>query len=325
MRWLWWVFASFYIGHVYPLIFVATLRIPRNAQLIVQTLLSVGALYFSYEMSMLLLLFTYVHAFIRTLDWTDRYAIASVLFLITDWLFPPASQPLAMVIFPLLFLIWQRNLYYRRDYKRMVTMLIVGLGLGLVMAFFIRSIKELLFGDVISWIRPFFLWIGSWFDGIVLDPNDRVNRFLIPSNPNLDGDTLSRETLIESASNESLFLVGVFIVAILIAVFIYMYLRKRKDIHEDLTIPRQSHQPAESEKRIVRSPRQVRLLETGRKLERLYPRKREETARDWLKRIEFMNHSLYAEWLEAAEYGEKEAPTDVTDSFERHVKQLKKK
>ncbi|MGA9467698.1 MAG: hypothetical protein WBV10_08710, partial [Exiguobacterium marinum] len=67
MRWLWWVFSAFYIGHVFPLLFLLTLRLPRNIQLIVQTVMSIGALYFSYEMSILLLAFTYVHAFIRTL------------------------------------------------------------------------------------------------------------------------------------------------------------------------------------------------------------------------------------------------------------------
>lgn len=324
MRWLWWVFAAFYIGHVYPLLFLTTLRLSRNVQLIVQTLLSVGALYFSYEMSILLLLFTYVHAFIRTLDWTDRYAMASILFLITDWLFPPATQPLAMVAFPFLFLIWQRNLYYRRDYKRMVTTLFAGLGLGLLAALLIRTVKELLFGNVILWIRPFFLWIGSWFDGIVLDPNDRVNRFLMPSNPNLDGETMSQETLLESASNETLFLIGFFLFALVIGVVLFVYLQKRRDIHEELIIPVRKRLQTESEKRVVRSPRHVRLLETARKLERSHPRKREETVSDWLMRIRFIDYATYAEWLEAAEYGEKEAPQDVTESFERHVTQMKK-
>lgn len=323
MRWLWWVFAACYIGHVFPLLFLLTLRFSRNTQLIVQTLISIAALYFSYEMSILLLIFTYVHAFIRTLDWTDRYAMASVLFLVADWLFPPATQSLAMVLFPFIFLIWQRNLYYRRDYKRMVTMLALGLGIGLVVSLIIRTIKELLFGNVIAWISPFFLWIGSWFDGIVLDPNDRVNRFLVPDNPNLDADTLSQETLFESASNESLFFIGVFVAILLIGVFLFFYLQKRKDIQEDGMIPKSIHHPTLSDKRMVRSPRQIQLLETGRKLEHHHPRLREETVFEWLERIEFTNHSLYAEWLEAAEYGDKEAPQEINDSFKRLVEQVK--
>lgn len=325
MRWLWWVFAAFYIGHVFPLLFLLTLRLPRNTQLIVQTVMSIGALYFSYEMSILLLVFTYVHAFIRTLDWTDRYAMASVLFLVADWLFPPATQPLAMVLFPFIFLIWQRNLYYRRDYKRMVTMLVLGLGIGLAVSLILRTIKELLFGNVIAWISPFFLWIGSWFDGIVLDPNDRVNRILVPDNPNIDAETVSQETLLETASNESLFFIGIFVVTLLIGVGLFFYLQKRKDIQEGGMIPKSIHHPTLSDKRIVRSPRQIQLLETGRKLEQLQPRLREETVSDWLQRIEFTDHTLYAEWLEAAEYGDKEAPKDVNESFERLVTQLKKR
>ncbi|WP_214817616.1 MULTISPECIES: hypothetical protein [unclassified Exiguobacterium] len=325
MRWLWWVFSAFYIGHVFPLLFLLTLRLPRNTQLIVQTVMSIGALYFSYEMSILLLVFTYVHAFIRTLDWTDRYAMASVLFLVADWLFPPATQPLAMVLFPFIFLIWQRNLYYRRDYKRMVTMLVLGLGIGLAVSLILRTIKELLFGNVIAWISPFFLWIGSWFDGIVLDPNDRVNRILVPDNPNIDAETVSQETLLETASNESLFFIGIFVVTLLIGVGLFFYLQKRKDIQEGGMIPKSIHHPTLSDKRIVRSPRQIQLLETGRKLEQLQPRLREETVSDWLQRIEFTDHTLYAEWLEAAEYGDKEAPKDVNESFERLVTQLKKR
>ncbi|MCT4784843.1 hypothetical protein ACFQO8_06550 [Exiguobacterium aestuarii] len=325
MRWLWWVFSAFYIGHVFPLLFLLTLRLPRNTQLIVQTVMSIGALYFSYEMSILLLVFTYVHAFIRTLDWTDRYAMASVLFLVADWLFPPATQPLAMVLFPFIFLIWQRNLYYRRDYKRMVTMLVLGLGIGLAVSLILRTIKELLFGNVIAWISHFFLWVGSWFDGIVLDPNDRVNRILVPDNPNIDAETVSQETLLETASNESLFFIGIFVVTLLIGVGLFFYLQKRKDIQEGGMIPKSIHHPTLSDKRIVRSPRQIQLLETGRKLEQLQPRLREETVSDWLQRIEFTDHTLYAEWLEAAEYGDKEAPKDVNESFERLVTQLKKR
>lgn len=325
MRWLWWVFAAFYIGHVFPLLFLLTLRLPRNTQLIVQTIMSVGALYFSYEISILLLIFTYVHAFIRTLDWTDRYAMASVLFLVADWLFPPASQSLAMVLFPFIFLIWQRNLYYRRDYKRMVTMLTVGLGIGLTVSLVIRTIKELLFGNVVAWITPFFLWIGSWFDGIVLDPNDRVNRFLVPDNPNLDAETVAQETLLESASNNSLFYIGVFVIILLLGVGLFFYLQKRKDIQEDGMIPRSIHHPTLSDKRIIRSPRQIRLLETGRKLEQHYPRLQEETVAEWLQRIEFTDYRLYADWLEAAEYGDKEAPQAISDSFERLVEQVKKR
>ncbi|WP_215141174.1 hypothetical protein [Exiguobacterium qingdaonense] len=325
MRWLWWVFAAFYIGHVFPLLFLLTLRIPRNTQLIVQTVMSISALYFSYEMSLVLLVFTYVHAFIRTLDWTDRYAMASVLFLVADWLFPPASQPLAMVLFPFIFLIWQRNLYYRRDYKRMVMMLVLGLGIGLTLSLIIRTIKELLFGNLVAWISPFLLWMGSWFDGIELDPNDRVNRFLIPDNPNLDAETVAQETLLESASNNSFFFIGIFVVLLMLGVGLFFYLQKRKDIQEDGLIPRSIHHPTLSDKRIVRSPRQIQLLETGRKLEQRHPRLREETVTDWLKRIEFTNYRLYAEWLEAAEYGDKEAPQDINDSFIRLVEQVKKR
>ncbi|MGA9468826.1 MAG: hypothetical protein WBV10_14475, partial [Exiguobacterium marinum] len=230
-----------------------------------------------------------------------------------------------MVLFPFIFLIWQRNLYYRRDYKRMVTMLVLGLGIGLAVSLVIRTIKELLFGNVVAWISPFFLWIGSWFDGIVLDPNDRVNRFLVPDNPNLDAETVAQETLLESASGNSLFYIGVFVVILLIGVGLFFYLQKRKDIQEGGLIPRSIHHPTLSDKRIVRSPRQIQLLETGRRLEQQYPRLREETVADWLQRIEFTDHTLYAGWLEAAEYGDKEAPRDVNESFERLVTQLKER
>lgn len=325
MRWLWWVFATFYIGHVFPLIFLTTLRLPRNVQLIVQVVLSIGALYFSYEMSLLLLLFTFVHAFLRTLDWTDRYALASGLFLLIDWLFPPASQPLTMVAFPFLFLIWRRSLYYRRDYKRMVSTLLVGLGLGLATAMMIRTVKELIFGDFIAWIRPFFIWFGGWFDGIVVDQEDRVNRFRIPSNPNLDGETIAQETLLESASNESLFLIGFFLTTLFIGVALFIYLQKRKEVQDSIVLPKRTGQRSESDKRVVRSPRHIRLLETGRRLERAHPRNRQETAHDWLERINFTDHAFYAQWLEAAEYGEKDAPQDVIESFGRRVEQRIKK
>ncbi|TCI59289.1 hypothetical protein [Exiguobacterium sp. SH3S1] len=325
MNWLWWSFAAFYVGHVYPLVFLLTLRLPRNWQLGVQTLLSIGALWFSYEMSITLLLFTYAHAFIRTLDWTDRYAIASVLFLITDWLFPPAEQPLLMIVFPFLFLFWQRSLYYRRDYKRMLSTLVVGLAVGLGLAFVIRTVKELLFGDLITWIRPFLLWIGGWFDGITLDPSDRVNRFMIPDNPNLDAETIANETLLESAKNQSSALVIFFIVLLVGGVLLFFYLQKRKDIQEVLSVPKKAHQTARTERRLTRTPRDVRLLEAGRRLEQVHPRHREETAHEWLERIDFTDGSLFASWLEAAEYGEKEAPTTVVEAFERHVKHVLKK
>lgn len=325
MKWLWWLFAAFYVGHVFPLLFLLTLRLPRNWQLGVQTALSITALWFSYEMSITLLLFTFAHAFIRTLDWTDRYAIASVLFLIVDWLFPPASQPLLMIVFPFLFLFWQRSLYYRRDYKRMLSTLAVGLAVGFGLAFVIRTVKELLFGDLVAWIRPFLLWIGGWFDGVTLDPSDRVNRFIIPDNPNLDAETLSNETLLESATNQSYALTVFFIVLLILGILLFFYLQKRKDIQEVLSVPKKVHQTARTERRLTRTPRHVRLLDAGRRLEQTHPRYREETVYEWLERIDFTDGSLFASWLEAAEYGEKEAPTPVVEAFERYVKQVLKK
>ncbi|WP_138859428.1 hypothetical protein [Exiguobacterium mexicanum] len=324
MRLLWWVFAAFYVGHVFPLVFLLTLRLPRNWQLGVQTALSIAALLFSYEMSITLLLFTYVHAFIRTLDWTDRYAIASVLFLIVDWLFPPASQPLAMIVFPFLFLFWQRSLYYRRDYKRMLSTLVVALGVGLGLAIIIRTIKELLFGNLVAWIQPILIWIGGWFDGVNLDPTDRVNRILVPDNPNIDAETISNETLLESATNQSLFLVVTFLVVLVSVIALFIYVQRRKEIHEDVTVPKQRHQAAASVRRSTRAPRHVRLLDAGRRLEQAHPRQREETVSEWFERIGFTEGSRFATWLEAAEYGEKEAPAPIVEAFERHVTQTLK-
>lgn len=325
MRLLWWVFAAFYVGHAFPLVFLLTLRLPRNWQLGVQTALSIAALWFSYEMSVTLLLFTYVHAFIRTLDWTDRYAIASVLFLIVDWLFPPASQPLAMIVFPFLFLFWQRSLYYRRDYKRMLSTLVVAIAIGLGLAVVIRTIKELLFGNLVAWIRPIFVWIGGWFDGFNLDPTDRVNRILVPDNPNIDAETISNETLLESATNQSLFLILAFLVLLVGLVALFIYLQRRKEIQEDVTVPKQRHQAADAGRRVTRAPRHVRLLDAGRRLEQAHPRHREETVMEWFKRIGFSEGSRFAVWLEAAEYGEKEAPIPIVEAFERHVTQTLKK
>lgn len=324
MKLLWWVFAAFYVGHVFPLVYLLTLRLPRNWQLGAQTVLSVAALYFSFEMSVTLLLFTYVHAFIRTLDWTDRYAIASVLFLIVDWLFPPASQPLAMIAFPFLFLFWQRSLYYRRDYKRMLAMLAVGLSIGLTIAVVLRTIKELLFGDLVAWVRPFLMWIAGWFDGFTLDPSDRVNRFMVPENPNLDAETLSNETFFETASNQTVVWISLFIFLLVIGVFLFIYLQKRKDVQEEAVVPRRAHVTHERTLRAVRTPKHVRLLDAGRRLEKAHPRFREETVHDWLTRIRFTDASLFATWLEAAEYGEKDAPAPIIESFEQHVKQLLK-
>lgn len=322
MNWLWWLFAAFYVGHVFPLLFLFTLRLPRNWQLGIQTVLSIGALWFSYEMSITLLLFTYVHAFIRTLDWTDRYAIASVLFLITDWLFPPASQPLTMIIFPFLFLFWQRSLYYRRVYKRMLSTLIIGLSVGLGLSLIVRTIKELLFGNLVAWIRPFLLWIGGWFDGITLDPSDRVNRFMVPDNPNIDSETISNEALLQSASTQSYALITFFLLLLLGGVVLFFYLQKRKEIQEGIFVPKKAHQTARTERRLTRSPRDIRLLEAGRQLEKTHPRHPEETVRDWLERIHFTDGGMFASWIEAAEYGEKEAPISVVEAFERHVKQV---
>ncbi|MCT4794973.1 hypothetical protein [Exiguobacterium alkaliphilum] len=324
MKLLWWVFAAFYVGHIFPLVYLLTLRLPRNWQLGAQTALSVMALYFSFEMSVTLLLFTYVHAFIRTLDWTDRYAIASVLFLIVDWLFPPASQPLAMIAFPFLFLFWQRSLYYRRDYKRMLAMLAVGLSIGLTIAVVLRTIKELLFGDLVAWVRPFLMWIAGWFDGFTLDPSDRVNRFMVPENPNLDAETLSNETFFETASNQTVVWIALFIFLLVIGVFLFIYLQKRKDVQEEAVVPRRAHVTHERTLRAVRTPKHVRLLDAGRRLEKAHPRFREETVHDWLTRIRFTDASLFATWLEAAEYGEKDAPGPIIESFEQHVKQLLK-
>lgn len=324
MKLLWWVFAAFYVGHIFPLVYLLTLRLPRNWQLGAQTALSVMALYFSFEMSVSLLLFTYVHAFIRTLDWTDRYAIASVLFLIVDWLFPPASQPLAMIAFPFLFLFWQRSLYYRRDYKRMLAMLAVGLSIGLTLAVVLRTIKELLFGDLVAWVRPFLMWIAGWFDGFTLDPSDRVNRFMVPENPNLDAETLSNETFFETASNQTVVWIALFIFLLVIGVFLFIYLQKRKDVQEEAVVPRRAHVTHERTLRAVRTPKHVRLLDAGRRLEKAHPRFREETVHDWLTRIRFTDASLFATWLEAAEYGEKDAPAPIIESFEQHVKQLLK-
>lgn len=325
MRLLWWVFAAFYVGHAFPLVFLLTLRLPRSWQLGVQTALSVTALLFSYEMSITLLLFTYVHAFIRTLDWTDRYAFASVCFLIADWLFPPASQPLAMIIFPLLFLFWQRSLYYRRDYKRMLSTLVAALGVGLGLAAIIRTIKELLFGNLVAWIEPILIWIGGWFDGINLDPTDRVNRILIPDNPNVDVETISTETLVESATNQALFLIVMFLVVLVGVIVLFIYLQRRKEIHEDVTVSKQPHQAADPVRRSTRAPRHIRLLDAGRRLEQVHPRLREETVSEWFARIGFTEGTSYATWLEAAEYGEKEAPTPIVEAFERHVTQTLKK
>lgn len=324
MKLLWWVFAAFYVGHIFPLVYLLTLRLPRNWQLGAQTALSVMALYFSFEMSVTLLLFTYVHAFIRTLDWTDRYAIASVLFLIVDWLFPPASQPLAMIAFPFLFLFWQRSLYYRRDYKRMLAMLAVGLSIGLTIAVVLRTIKELLFGDLVAWVRPFLMWIAGWFDGFTLDPSDRVNRFMVPENPNLDAETLSNETFFETASNQTVVWIALFIFLLVIGVFLFIYLQKRKDVQEEAVVSRRAHVTHERTLRAVRTPKHVRLLDAGRRLEKAHPRFREETVHDWLTRIRFTDASLFATWLEAAEYGEKDAPAPIIESFEQHVKQLLK-
>ncbi|MEW8968236.1 hypothetical protein [Exiguobacterium alkaliphilum] len=324
MKLLWWVFAAFYVGHIFPLVYLLTLRLPRNWQLGAQTALSVMALYFSFEKSVSLLLFTYVHAFIRTLDWTDRYAIASVLFLIVDWLFPPASQPLAMIAFPFLFLFWQRSLYYRRDYKRMLAMLAVGLSIGLTIAVVLRTIKELLFGDLVAWVRPFLMWIAGWFDGFTLDPSDRVNRFMVPENPNLDAETLSNETFFETASNQTVVWIALFIFLLVIGVFLFIYLQKRKDVQEEAVVPRRAHVTHERTLRAVRTPKHVRLLDAGRRLEKAHPRFREETVHDWLTRIRFTDASLFATWLEAAEYGEKDAPAPIIESFEQHVKQLLK-
>lgn len=325
MKWLWWLFAACYVGHAFPLLFLLTLRLPRNWQIGVQTALSVVALWFSYEMSITLLLFTYVHAFIRTLDWTDRYAIASVLFLITDWLFPPASQPLLMIVFPFLFLFWQRSLYYRRDYKRMLSTLVLSLSVGLGLALIIRTVKELLFGDLVAWIRPFLLWIGGWFDGISLDPTDRVNRFMIPDNPNIDSETISNETLLETATTQSYMFALFFIILLVVGVLLFFYLQKRKEIQEILSVPKKTHQPTRKERRLTRTPRHVRLLDAGRMLEQMHPRHREETVHEWFERIDFTDGNLFANWLEAAEYGEKEAPTPIVEAFERHVKQVLKK
>ena len=324
MKLLWWVFAAFYVGHVFPLVYLFTLRFPRNWQLGAQTALSVMALYFSFEMSVTLLLFTYVHAFIRTLDWTDRYAIASVLFLIVDWLFPPASQPLAMIAFPFLFLFWQRSLYYRRDYKRMLTMLAAGLSIGLTIAVVLRTIKELLFGDLVAWVRPFLMWIAGWFDGFTLDPSDRVNRFMVPDNPNLDEETLANETFFETASNQTGLWIAVFILLLVLGVFLFIYLQKRKDVQEEAVVPKRAHVPHDRMLRSVRTPKHVRLLDAGRRLEKAHPRFREETVYDWLTRIRFNDAALFASWLEAAEYGEKDAPAPIIESFEQHVKQLLK-
>ncbi|MCT4783339.1 MULTISPECIES: hypothetical protein [Exiguobacterium] len=321
MKLLWWVFAAFYVGHVFPLVYLLTLRLPRNWQLGAQTALSVAALYFSFEMSVTLLLFTYVHAFIRTLDWTDRYAIASVLFLIVDWLFPPASQPLAMIAFPFLFLFWQRSLYYRRDYKRMLTMLAAGLSIGLTIAVVLRTIKELLFGDLAAWVRPFLMWVAGWFDGFTLDPSDRVNRFMVPDNPNLDEETLANETFFETASNQTGLWIAVFIFLLVLGVFLFIYLQKRKDVQEETVVPKRAHVPHDRTLRSVRTPKHVRLLDAGRRLEKAHPRFREETVYDWLTRIRFNDAALFASWLEAAEYGEKEAPSPIVESFEQHVKQ----
>ncbi|WP_047375959.1 hypothetical protein [Exiguobacterium sp. ZOR0005] len=324
MKWLWWVFAAFYVGHVFPLVYLFTLRLPRNWQLVTQTALSVAALFFSYEMSITLLLFTYVHAFIRTLDWTDRYAIASVLFLIVDWLFPPASQPLAMIAFPFLFLFWQRSLYYRRDYKRMLSMLFIGLTVGLVLALLLRTVKELLFGDLVAWVSPFLMWLGGWFDGITLDPSDRVNRFMVPDNPNLDAETMTNETFFETVSNQSMLVLGFFIILLIAGIALFFYLRKRNEVQEDAVVPRHAHTPHTRASRAVRTPKHVQLLDAGRRLEKAHPRHREETASDWLTRIRFTDAPLFASWLEAAEYGEKDAPGPIVEAFEQHVKQVLK-
>lgn len=321
---LWWIFAASYIGHIVPLLFLLTLRLSRNKRLIVQTVLSIAAVYVSIEMSILLLIFTYVHAFIRTLDWTDRYAVASVIFLLVDWLSPPATQSLYMVLFPLVFLVWQRNLYFRRDYKRIFVTLGAGLGIGLALSLVIRVIKELLFGNIVSWITPFFLWIGGWFAGIELDPTDRVNRFIIPENPNLDEETAVQETFFESASNQNMLMFFLFAGAILLAILLFFYLRRKQEIHEALVIPKQATETVSQEKRIVRTASQVYLLELGRRLERERPRRQEETFRDWLNRIDFVEGEQYATWLEAAEYGAKEAPSSVTSSFEAEINRLTK-
>lgn len=325
MRLLWWVFAAFYVGHVFPLVFLLTLRLPRNWQLVVQTALSVAALLFSYEMSVTLLLFTYVHAFIRTLDWTDRYAIASVLFLIVDWLFPPASQPLAMIVFPFLFLFWQRSLYYRRDYKRMLSTLVVALAVGLGLAVIIRTIKELLFGNLVAWIQPILIWIGGWFDGVDLDPTDRVNRILVPDNPNIDAETISNETLLESATNQSLFLILAFLALLVGMIALFIYVQRRKEIHEDVNVSKPRYEATDATRRFTRAPRHVRLLDAGRRLEQAHPRQREETVLEWFDRIGFTEGSRFATWLEAAEYGEKEAPVSIVEAFERQVTQTLKK
>lgn len=322
---LWWIFAAFYVGHVFPLVFLFTLRLNRNGQLLAQTLLSVAALWFSYEMSILLLLFTYVHAFIRTLDWTDRYAIASVSFLVADWLLPPASQPLTMILFPFLFLFLQRSSYYRRDYKRMLLTLVISLTTGLMLAFVVRAIKEMLFGDLVAWVRPFLLWIGGWFDGIELDPSDRVNRFMVPDNPNLEADNVTGETLLETATNQGVFLIGFFVLLLAGGLFLFFYLRNRKEVHEGFSIPKPTHKTFTSEKRLLRSPKHIQLLDAGRRLEQAYPRQGEETVFEWLKRIEFVDGELFATWLEAAEYGEKEAPKPVVEDFEHKVTQAIKK
>ncbi|WP_114570828.1 G protein-coupled receptor family protein [Exiguobacterium flavidum] len=306
---------------VLPLVLVTLIK-NRNVRVGVALAYASAYGFHSIPGALILLLFVSWSAMVETFEGAYRYFLSACAVLIICLILPGLMPPvLSFVLASLLGVLpfFRRHLV---EWRR-ISLVLLTLGTAsFAAALLIRLIKETLFGDVAAWFRPLLVEFGSLFLWTV-PLSERVDR---QGGQSIDVDNVATLDAAAQAStrtaDSSLWLMaGTIIVAVLVIATL-MWIRRRQTVGEE---------KLDRYERAVKVPLRKKtrshhpLLKVASQLEETFPREKNETTYEWLRRIGFPDGKEHARLIDAIEFSPSEPAYDVQSFRQLVMQQISKK